>query len=70
MRIIFAGSPAFAVPSLEELLASEHQVIGVIDIQIIFCIIGISDTVIIPQFFFNVYKIFDPVTYDFNRIIP
>ena len=30
MRIIFAGSPAFAVPSLEHLLASEHHVIGVI----------------------------------------
>jgi methionyl-tRNA formyltransferase len=30
MRIVFAGSPAFAVPSLERLLASSHEVIGVI----------------------------------------
>jgi methionyl-tRNA formyltransferase len=30
MRIVFAGSPAFAVPSLELLLSSDHDVIGVI----------------------------------------
>ena len=30
MRIIFAGSPAFAVPSLEKLLSSKHQVAAVV----------------------------------------
>lgn len=30
MRIIFLGSPAFAVPSLEALLATEHEVVAVI----------------------------------------
>jgi methionyl-tRNA formyltransferase len=30
MRIIFAGSPAFAVPSLELLLRAHHNIIGVI----------------------------------------
>ncbi|MFZ1946623.1 MAG: methionyl-tRNA formyltransferase [bacterium] len=30
MRIIFAGSPGFAVPSLERLVASEHQVVAVV----------------------------------------
>jgi methionyl-tRNA formyltransferase len=30
MRIIFAGSPAFAVPSLERLLASDHDIVGVV----------------------------------------
>jgi methionyl-tRNA formyltransferase len=30
MRIIFAGSPAFAVPSLERLLSTDHELIGVI----------------------------------------
>ena len=30
MRIIFAGSPAFAVPSLERLLSTGHDVVGVI----------------------------------------
>ncbi len=29
MKILFAGTPEFAVPSLEMLLASEHQVVGV-----------------------------------------
>lgn len=29
MRIVFAGTPAFAVPSLEALLASDHRVIAV-----------------------------------------
>jgi methionyl-tRNA formyltransferase len=30
MRIIFAGSPGFAVPSLERLVASEHHVVAVV----------------------------------------
>ncbi len=30
MRIVFAGSPAFAVPSLERLLRTHHDIIGVI----------------------------------------
>jgi methionyl-tRNA formyltransferase len=30
MRIIFAGSPAFAVPSLERLLGASHEIVGVI----------------------------------------
>ena len=30
MRIIFAGSPAFAVPSLERLLETPHDIVGVI----------------------------------------
>ena len=30
MRIIFLGSPAFAVPSLEALLGTEHEVVAVI----------------------------------------
>jgi methionyl-tRNA formyltransferase len=30
MRIVFAGSPAFAVPSLERLLSTDHQIAGVI----------------------------------------
>ena len=30
MRIIFAGSPAFAVPSLEKLLSTKHQVVAVV----------------------------------------
>jgi methionyl-tRNA formyltransferase len=30
MRIIFAGSPVFAVPSLERLLASEHRLVAVV----------------------------------------
>jgi methionyl-tRNA formyltransferase len=30
MRIVFAGSPAFAVPSLESLLSSKHQVVAVV----------------------------------------
>ena len=30
MRIIFAGSPAFAVPSLERLLRTRHDIVGVI----------------------------------------
>ncbi len=29
MRIVFAGTPGFAVPSLETLLASDHQVVAV-----------------------------------------
>ncbi len=30
MRIIFCGSPGFAVPSLEKLLTSEHEVVAVV----------------------------------------
>jgi methionyl-tRNA formyltransferase len=30
MRIVFAGSPAFAVPSLKRLLGSQHQVVSVV----------------------------------------
>lgn len=30
LRIVFAGSPAVAVPSLEALLASDHDVVGVV----------------------------------------
>ena len=30
VRVVFAGSPAAAVPSLRELLASEHEVVGVV----------------------------------------
>jgi methionyl-tRNA formyltransferase len=30
MRIVFAGSPSFAVPSLESLLATRHEIAGVI----------------------------------------
>src|SRR5918993_341243 len=30
MRIVFMGTPEFAVPSLEALLKSEHQVVGVV----------------------------------------
>lgn len=30
MRIVFMGTPDFAVPSLEALLKSEHQVVGVV----------------------------------------
>lgn len=30
MRIVFMGTPEFAVPSLEALLASPHQVVGVV----------------------------------------
>lgn len=30
MRVLFAGTPAFAVPSLEALIASEHDVVGVL----------------------------------------
>lgn len=30
LRIVFAGSPAVAVPSLEALLASDHEVVGVV----------------------------------------
>jgi methionyl-tRNA formyltransferase len=30
MRIVFAGSPSFAVPSLERLLASQHDIVGVV----------------------------------------
>jgi methionyl-tRNA formyltransferase len=30
MRIVFAGSPAFAVPSLEHLLKSDHDILGVV----------------------------------------
>ena len=30
MRIVFMGTPEFAVPSLEALLASEDQVVGVV----------------------------------------
>ena len=30
MRIVFAGSPAFAVPSLKRLLASRHQVVSIV----------------------------------------
>jgi methionyl-tRNA formyltransferase len=30
MRIVFMGTPAFAVPSLEALLRSDHQVVGVV----------------------------------------
>ena len=29
MKILFAGTPEFAIPSLEMLLASEHQIVGV-----------------------------------------
>ena len=29
MRILFMGTPDFAVPSLEALLAAGHQVVGV-----------------------------------------
>jgi methionyl-tRNA formyltransferase len=30
MRVIFAGSPAFAVPTLERLLSSDHEIVGVV----------------------------------------
>jgi methionyl-tRNA formyltransferase len=30
LRIVFMGTPAFAVPTLERLLASRHQVVGVV----------------------------------------
>ena len=30
MRIVFAGTPEVAVPSLEALLASRHEVVGVV----------------------------------------
>src|ERR1043166_9723846 len=30
MRIVFMGTPDFAVPSLDALLKSEHQVVGVV----------------------------------------
>ena len=30
MRIVFMGTPGFAVPSLEALLASEDQVVGIV----------------------------------------
>src|SRR5262249_3505312 len=30
LRVVFFGTPAFAVPTLEALLASRHQVVGVV----------------------------------------
>ena len=30
MRVVFFGTPAFAVPTLSALLASSHQVVGVV----------------------------------------
>ncbi|MCH7699141.1 MAG: methionyl-tRNA formyltransferase, partial [Chloroflexi bacterium] len=30
MRIVFMGSPAFALPTLRELIESEHEVLGVV----------------------------------------
>lgn len=30
MRIVFMGTPDFAVPTLETLIQSEHEVVGVV----------------------------------------
>lgn len=30
LRVVFFGTPAFAVPALERLLASPHRVVGVV----------------------------------------
>ena len=30
MKVLFAGTPEVAVPSLEALLASDHEVVGVL----------------------------------------
>ena len=30
MKVLFAGTPAFSVPSLEALVASKHEVAGVL----------------------------------------
>ncbi|HWO72845.1 MAG TPA: methionyl-tRNA formyltransferase, partial [Dehalococcoidia bacterium] len=30
MRIVFMGSPAFALPSLEALIATKHQIVAVV----------------------------------------
>jgi methionyl-tRNA formyltransferase len=33
MRIIFMGSPEFAIPSLEKLIQSKHEIVGVVTVQ-------------------------------------
>ena len=30
MKVVFAGTPAFAVPSLEAILSAGHEVVGVV----------------------------------------